>query len=87
MLILDEPTRGIDAGARGDVYSIIQDLKAEGIAVLLISSDFEEIIELSDRAMSMYAGKINREFSKQEITQDNLMAAAFGVTQGRVVNE
>jgi len=87
VLILDEPTRGIDAGARGDVYSIIQDLKAEGIAVLLISSDFEEIIELSDRAMSMYAGKINREFSKQEITQDNLMAAAFGVTQGRVVNE
>jgi AI-2 transport system ATP-binding protein len=86
VLILDEPTRGIDAGARGDVYAIIQQLKAQGIAILLISSDFEEIIELSDRALSMYSGKINHEFSKKEITQDNLMAAAFGVQPGRVVN-
>lgn len=86
VLILDEPTRGIDAGARGDVYAIIQELKSKGIAILLISSDFEEIVELSDRALSMFSGKINREFSKNEITQDNLMAAAFGVTKGRVVN-
>jgi AI-2 transport system ATP-binding protein len=86
LLILDEPTRGIDAGARGDVYAIIQDLKAQGLAILLISSDFEEIIELSDRAMSMYCGKINRNFTKEEISQDSLMAASFGVKEGRVVN-
>ncbi len=86
VLILDEPTRGIDAGARTDVYSIIHQLKARGIAILLISSDFEEIIELSDRALSMYSGRINHEFSKHEITQDNLMAAAFGVQPGRVAN-
>ena len=86
LLILDEPTRGIDAAARGDVYCIIQGLKAQGLAILLISSDMEEIVELSDRAMSMYCGKINREFSKKEITQDNLMAAAFGVGVKNVVN-
>lgn len=83
LLILDEPTRGIDAAARGDVYAIIQGLKAQGLAILLISSDMEEIIELSDRAMSMYCGKINRVFSKAEITQDSLMSAAFGVTEER----
>ena len=79
LLILDEPTRGIDAAARGDVYGIIQGLKADGLAILLISSDMEEIIELSDRAMSMYRGRINKEFSKGEITEDSLMKAAFGV--------
>ncbi len=87
LLILDEPTRGIDAAARGDVYGIIQDLKADGLAILLISSDMEEIIELSDRAMSMYCGKINKEFSRNEITEDNLMTAAFGVLGEGSANE
>jgi AI-2 transport system ATP-binding protein len=86
VLILDEPTRGIDAGARGDVYSIIHQLKSQGLAILLISSDFEEIVELSDRAHSMYFGRINGEFSKNDITQDNLMAAAFGVSKRRIAN-
>lgn len=82
LLILDEPTRGIDAAARGDVYAIIEELKAQGLAILLISSDMEEIVELSDRAMTMYLGRINRTFAKAEITQDRLMAAAFGVVEG-----
>jgi len=82
LLILDEPTRGIDAAARGDVYAIIQQLKNQGLAILLISSDMEEIVELSDRAITMYCGRINREFGKSEITQDNLMSAAFGVVEG-----
>ncbi|MCE5343922.1 MAG: sugar ABC transporter ATP-binding protein [Eubacteriales bacterium] len=82
VLILDEPTRGIDAAARGDVYAIIEQLKADGLAILLISSDMEEIVELSDRALTMYCGHINREFAKCDITQDSLMAAAFGVTEG-----
>ena len=53
ILILDEPTRGIDAAARGDVYAIIQQLKEQGLAILMISSDMEEIVELSDRAVTM----------------------------------
>ena len=82
VLILDEPTRGIDAAARGDVYAIIEQLKAQGLAILLISSDMEEIVELSDRAVTMYCGHINREFAKCDICQDSLMTAAFGVTEG-----
>jgi AI-2 transport system ATP-binding protein len=80
LLILDEPTRGIDAAARGDVYSIIHELRNEGVAVLLISSDMEEIIELSDRVMTVCQGRINGEFTGEDINQDTLMAASFGVT-------
>ncbi|MDR0464454.1 MAG: sugar ABC transporter ATP-binding protein [Treponema sp.] len=79
LVILDEPTRGIDAGARGDIYSIIAKLKEQDVAVLLISSDMEEIVELSDRALTMFQGRINQEFSKENITEDNLMRASFGV--------
>ncbi len=79
LVILDEPTRGIDAAARGDVYAIIHKLREQGVAVLLISSDMEEIVELSDRAVTMYQGRINQSFAKCNITQDNLMAASFGV--------
>lgn len=79
VVILDEPTRGIDASARDDVYAIIQQLRKQGVSVLLISSDMEEIVELSDRAVSVFQGRINAEFSKEEIDQDNLMAAAFNV--------
>jgi AI-2 transport system ATP-binding protein len=79
LVILDEPTRGIDAGARGDIYAIIGELKERGVAVLLISSDIEEIVELSDRALTMFQGRINQEFAKEKITQDKLMRASFGV--------
>lgn len=79
LVILDEPTRGIDAVARAEVYSIIHQLKEEGVAVMLISSDMEEIVELSDRAVTVYQGRINQEFCKEDINQDNLMAAAFDV--------
>jgi AI-2 transport system ATP-binding protein len=85
LVILDEPTRGIDAAARGDVYTIIYRLKDMGVAVLLISSHMEEIVELSDRAVTLYQGRINAEFARDEITQDNLMAAAFGVTERKQV--
>ncbi|MFR1807520.1 MAG: ATP-binding cassette domain-containing protein [Pygmaiobacter massiliensis] len=80
IIILDEPTRGIDAAARGDVYSIVHDLREQGVSILLISSDMEEIVELADRAVTVCQGTINGEFGKEQITQDNLMAAAFGVT-------
>lgn len=78
-LILDEPTRGIDAGAREDVYNIIMELKKRGVAILLISSDLEEIVRLADRNISLYQGKINKEFSKEEINLNDIMTAAFGV--------
>jgi len=79
VIILDEPTRGIDAGARGDVYKIIYELKNKGLAILLISSDFEEIHELADRAEVMFHGTNRVGLEKTEITLDALTEAAFGV--------
>jgi AI-2 transport system ATP-binding protein len=79
IIILDEPTRGIDAGARGDVYRIINKLKSMGLAILLISSDFEEIGELADRAEVMYHGTNTENLTKDEITMDRLTKAAFGI--------
>ena len=81
LLILDEPTRGIDAAARGDVYAIIHNLRQQGVSILLISSDMEEIVELSDRVMTVCQGRINGEFKGGEINQDNLMSVAFGITK------
>jgi AI-2 transport system ATP-binding protein len=82
LVILDEPTRGIDAGARSDIYTIINELKARNVAVLLISSDIEEIVELSDRVITMFQGRVKVEFKGEEITQDAIMSASFGVAQG-----
>ncbi len=81
VVILDEPTRGIDAAARGDVYNIIHKLKEEGVAVLMISSDMEEITELADRAITVYNGRINGEFRHDEISQDALTGASFGLVK------
>lgn len=79
VLILDEPTRGIDAGARIDVYNIIKKLKQEGVSIILISSDLDEIVELSDKTIVMHQGKIEKEFIKEEIILDNLMKASYGI--------
>jgi len=87
VVILDEPTRGIDAGARGDVYKIINQLKEQGVAVMLISSDIEEVVQLSDRVMTMFQGSINHTFERCDITVDNLMAASFGVYEKEVKAE
>lgn len=81
VVILDEPTRGIDAAARGDVYNIIRQLKESGVAVLMVSSDIEEVVELADRAITVFQGRINGEFSRSEITQDVLTSASFGIGQ------
>ena len=81
IVILDEPTRGIDAAARGDVYRIIHQLREQGLSILLISSDMEELVELADRVVTMYQGRINAQFQKEDINQDNLTAAAFGIVE------
>ncbi|MFZ3591615.1 sugar ABC transporter ATP-binding protein [Bacillus sp. DJP31] len=79
VIILDEPTRGIDAGARKDIYRIIQELKQDGLAVLLISSDMEEIESLSDRVMVMHEGNLVKTLEKEDIQSDTITRYAFGV--------
>jgi AI-2 transport system ATP-binding protein len=79
VIILDEPTRGIDASARGDIYRIIHELKLKGLAVLLISSDIEEVQMLSDKVLVMHEGKIVKKLDKKNITIDQITTTAFGI--------
>ena len=79
VLILDEPTRGIDVGAKWEIYNIIVDLAKQGVGVILISSEMEEILNLSDRIMVMCEGRINGCLSKEEATQEKIMNLASEV--------
>lgn len=81
VVVLDEPTRGIDVKARRDVYRIIQSLTQEGIGVLLISSDLEEIVQWCDRIYVMYQGRIVKELSHHECNMERVMAASFGIVE------
>jgi ABC-type sugar transport system ATPase subunit len=75
LLILDEPTRGIDVGAKAEIYEIIDDIASQGMAVLLISSELPELIGMSDRIIVMKEGSISGEISiKSEMTQENILA-------------
>ena len=82
LIIMDEPTRGIDAAARGDIYSIISELKNQGFSILLISSDLEEIQRISDRIYAVYQGTCNVCLTLDEINAVNVMKAAFGTFEG-----
>ncbi len=73
ILILDEPTRGIDVGAKHEIYTIINDLAAQGIACLLISSEMPEIIGMSDRIYVMSEGRITAELAGKTATQEEIM--------------
>ena len=82
VMILDEPTRGIDVGARADIYRIIDGLTSNGIAVLLISSDIQELLLLSDRIVVMREGRLVAEFTGGEMTEERVGAAALGAAVG-----
>ncbi len=77
ILIVDEPTYGVDIGARYEIYRLLRELAAEGSGVLMISSDMNEILEESDRILVMYKGRITAEFDRKASRQQ-LMAAATG---------
>lgn len=77
LLIADEPTRGVDVGAKRGIYDLIAEMAAQGQAVLLISSEIEEILGLCHRALVMARGRIVAEFSRSDMTQDAIMNAAF----------
>jgi D-xylose transport system ATP-binding protein len=83
VIFLDEPTRGIDVGAKLEIYEIINRLTGAGKAVLLVSSELPELIGMSDRILILHEGRIGGEFDRAEATQEKLLAAAMG--QGQVV--
>jgi rhamnose transport system ATP-binding protein len=78
VLILDEPTRGIDVGAKADVHRFIDDLAQSGMAIILISSDLPEILAMSDRILVMREGSVRGIFDSDEATQERVMTAAVG---------
>ncbi len=77
ILILDEPTKGVDVGAKYSIYEIINDLAARGWGILIVSSEMPEVIGMADRVYVMSSGRITAEFAKEEITQEKLLIAAL----------
>ncbi|MGK0576062.1 sugar ABC transporter ATP-binding protein [Macrococcus capreoli] len=78
ILILDEPTRGIDVGAKREIYTLMNELTERGISIIMVSSEMPEIIGLSDRVYVLHEGKITGELSKAQISQENIMTLATG---------
>lgn len=81
IFIIDEPTRGIDVGAKVEVYNLVNELVKNGAAVIMISSEMDECIGMSDRIMVMYEGKITAELSGSDISQEKIMYAASGLQE------
>ena len=78
MLILDEPTRGIDVGARAEIYNLMYDLVDKGKSIILVSSDLPEVLKLSNRIMVMSQGSISGELTKEEATEEKIMSLMLG---------
>jgi rhamnose transport system ATP-binding protein len=83
VLILDEPTRGIDVGAKLEVHQLVDNLAAEGMAIILISSDLPEVLAMSDRILVMREGRQMAIFDQREATQERVLAAAMGQADAR----
>ncbi len=79
VLIVDEPTRGIDVGSKSEIHQLLRALATQGYAVIVISSEMPEVLRVSDRIVAMYHGRIMREFDIHEVTEDSLVQAISGI--------
>jgi rhamnose transport system ATP-binding protein len=82
VLILDEPTRGIDVAAKAEVHRIVSDLAGEGLAIILISSELPEVLAMADRVIVLHEGRVSGIFARSEATQERVMFAATGQERG-----
>jgi ribose transport system ATP-binding protein len=82
LIILDEPTRGIDVGAKNEIYELMRDLADRGVAILMISSDMEEVIGVSDRIAVMHEGRISGALERDQFSEHNVLQLAVGAGQG-----
>jgi ABC-type sugar transport system ATPase subunit len=78
VVILDEPTRGIDVGAKAEIFALLNNLTKEGLAVLLISSELNEVVEMSDRIVGLYKGRVVATFDQPPFDQRAILEAATG---------
>jgi len=83
LLILDEPTRGVDVGAKAEIHALIGELAAGGTAILVISSELPEILTLSDRILVLREGRLVGELPRAEATQDSLLRMMAGLSSGK----
>ena len=81
ILILDEPTRGVDVGAKKEIYDLINEFKSHGMSIIMISSDIPEILGISDRVLVMHEGEISGELSIEEASQEKIMKYAVGIKE------
>jgi ribose transport system ATP-binding protein len=84
VLVLDEPTRGIDVGAKGEIYELMRRLADSGVAILMISSDMEEVIGVSDRIAVMHEGKISGLLERAEFSEDRVLTLAVGKSRQEI---
>ncbi|PLM10474.1 D-xylose ABC transporter ATP-binding protein, partial [Klebsiella pneumoniae] len=84
ILILDEPTRGVDVGAKSEIYRIMNDMARQGVAILMISSELPEVVGMSDRVYVMREGVIAGELQAGDISQESIMTLATGVTDSHL---
>ena len=87
VLILDEPTRGVDVGAKAEVHAMIGELAAEGIGIILISSELPEVLMMSDRVLVMREGRQMAIFDRADANQESVMTAAMGQSLGQAIRE
>ena len=87
IIIFDEPTRGIDVGAKQEIYNLMNELTAQGKSIIMISSDMEELLGMSDRIIVMHEGRYAGEIKKEYFSQDRVLALASGLSDGRQENE
>jgi len=78
VFIMDEPTRGIDVGSKAEIYQIMADLADQGVAILMISSELPEVLGMSDRVMVMREGRIVKELSREQASEEVVMQYAVG---------
>ncbi|MBN9022249.1 MAG: sugar ABC transporter ATP-binding protein, partial [Rhizobiales bacterium] len=86
VLILDEPTRGIDVGAKAEIYALIEELAREGIGILLISSELPEILRLSDRIVCMQGGRITGELASEDANEERVLQLCMAHDLDRTVH-
>jgi ABC-type sugar transport system ATPase subunit len=87
ILLLDEPTRGVDVGAKAEIHAWIDRLASEGAAILLISSELPELINLSTRLLVLRAGRVVGEVTREDATQDGLLRLMAGLDAGETQRE
>jgi rhamnose transport system ATP-binding protein len=82
VLIIDEPTRGIDVGTKAEVHRLMSELAGQGLAVLMISSELPEVLGMADRVLVMHEGRLVRELSRAEADEESVVRAATGQLEG-----